>query len=255
MKLNYKEFGNGSPALVILHGLFGSLDNWQTLARRFSVHWRVITLDLRNHGRSPHDPDVSIEAMVEDLCQFADDHGLDAFYLLGHSMGGKVAMAYALQYPALVRKLIVVDIAPKAYLRGHDDVFRAMFAVDLEKIKTRADAEEQMKPIIPSFAIRQFLLKNLKKDGTGRWVWRHNLRALYDGYEKILRPVEADWPFDRPALFLRGELSPYIAPGDEPDILAMFPQARFVTIPGAGHWVHAEAPDRFYEAVHRFLTG
>ncbi len=255
MKLNYKEFGHDQDKIVvILHGLLGSLDNWQSLARRLSEKYHVITVDQRNHGKSPHDDSMSYELMAADIQEFLDGLNFPSVYLMGHSMGGKVAMQFALNYPDRVEKMIVVDVAPKAYGRGHDDVFSALFAVDLSTIKSRNDARSTMELFIHQEQVIQFLLKNLQRSKEGIWSWKPDIAVLYKFYNKIRGAIHCDWPFNNPVLFIKGGLSDYITLEDEAAISNTFPNSDLITIPNTGHWVHAEAPEAFFEALSQFLA-
>jgi len=252
MQLAYQRYGAGPP-LLILHGLLGSGDNWHTLSRNtFSEHYEVFTIDLRNHGRSPHSDVFDYPAMVEDLVAFMDAHGLKRAHVLGHSMGGKVAMHFALIHPALVDHLIVVDIAPKPYPPHHARIFEALRALDLGAYRTRAQIDAALARQLPEAAVRQFLLKNLMlEDGT--YFWKINLEGIYRNYDRINGELGVDGQFAGPALFVRGGASPYIADEDETAITRFFPAADIITIEGAGHWIHAEKPDAFAEAVLTFL--
>ncbi len=251
MKLHYKEFGSGPP-LIILHGLFGSLDNWQTIARQLAEDFTVFVLDLRNHGRSPHSEEHSYEAMCEDLLSFMEEHWVFETMLLGHSMGGKLAMYFALNQSEKVEKLVVVDIAPKAYPGGHEIIFQALQALPLEEIKSRSEAEEWLSGAIISKPIRQFLLKNMGRDKDNRFFWKPNIEVLHRQYPEILREIDGQ-PFEKPALFIRGGRSGYIGEEDLPQIRRLFPEARLHDVQNAGHWVHAEAPEEFVRVVRDFL--
>lgn len=253
MKLNYKIYGAGNP-LIILHGFMGSLDNWHSLATRFGESCQVFTVDQRNHGKSPHAEAHSIPLMVADLHAFIQTHNLENVSIIGHSMGGKVAMAFAFQYPNLVSKIIVVDIAPRKYMRGHDDVFDAIFAIDLKSINSRKDAEAAMIPLMPDFGTRQFLLKNLDRLEDGSYQWKMNLPVLHAYYEEITQEVNNNTPFSKPTLVIKGGNSWYISEQDKIDFMKLFPIYQFIEIPNAGHWVHAEQPNLFYEAVINFLN-
>lgn len=252
MYLNYKEYGEGQP-LLILHGFMGSLDNWHTLASNFGKKYHVFAIDQRNHGRSPHTDEHSIALMVEDLKQFIAQHHLSKVNLLGHSMGGKVVMQFALLYPELVQTVIIVDIAPKQYKRGHDDVFEAIFSVDLNLLESRKQAEEMMLPYVQDFGTRQFLLKNLDRKEDGKYAWKMNLRTLHMDYEEIIKSIESDQPFLGKTLVIKGGKSRYILDSDRADFSHLFPNYSLETIDGAGHWVHAEAPAEFQKLVESFL--
>ena len=254
MQLNYKTFGAGPP-LVILHGLFGSLDNWQTLARRWADDYTVILVDLRNHGRSPHADEMSYPAMAEDVATFLEDRNVHACALLGHSMGGKVAMQTALTYPGLVTRLIVIDMAPRQYARGHDEVFDALRALDPAELTDRREADDLVAPYLPDPGVRMFLLKNLaRREGQG-FRWRMNLPVLYRDYDTLVGPVTRPGdPYPEPALFVRGGRSRYVRDEDLGPTRELFPRATLETIADVGHWLHAEAPDKLYGLVDNFLA-
>jgi pimeloyl-ACP methyl ester carboxylesterase len=253
MRLHYERYGDGSP-LIILHGLFGSLENWRTLGKTFAQTFRVFALDQRNHGRSPHSEVFNYPAMVEDLHEFLHEQGLSSTSLLGHSMGGKVAMLFAVTYPHLIDKLIVVDITPKVYPRGHDDIFAALFSLDLHSLHTRQEADAVLALSIPDLALRQFLLKNLERDVSGVFRWRIALETIHQNYEELLKGIVTSRPFPKPTLFIKGENSDYIRNQDISPLFSVFPHAQVVTIPGTGHWVHAEAPQEFAKVVTNFLA-
>lgn len=254
MLLNYKEFGNGEP-VFILHGLLGSLDNWQSIARELGRKYKVFTVDQRNHGKSPHSDEMNYEVMAKDLFELMDSLEIPHAHLIGHSMGGKTVMNFALQYPERVDKMIVVDIAPKAYARGHDQIFKSLFAIEPETLDSRTEAEERMKVYLTDPSIRLFLLKNLVRDAEGNFRWKMNLDVIYKSYDAIIEEIESAWPYTKPVLFLRGGKSDYIRPEDEADITDLFTNARFETIAQAGHWVHAEAPEAFLNKILAFLQG
>lgn len=253
MHLNYKKYGEASETIIIIHGFLGSLDNWHTLATEFSKDYTVYTVDMRNHGKSPHTENHNIKLMVNDLAEFMEQQNIPSAHIIGHSMGGKVAMQFAFDQTDKVEKLMVADIAPRQYKRGHDSVIEALRAVDFTKVTKRKDAEDIMMHLVPDFGTRQFLLKNLTTSYSGGYKWRVNLNVLDRDYEEIIKPIEYDGVFLKPALFLRGELSTYIKPSDELEIQEHFINAQIETISGAGHWLHAENPKEFYEKVIRFL--
>ncbi len=252
MKLNYKKFGQGEP-LLILHGLFGMLDNWQTHARKLAEHFTVYILDARNHGRSPHHPEHSYAAMAQDLFQFLKDHDIEKARLIGHSMGGKTVMQFALSWPDMVDKLIVVDINPEASRGNHQAVFDALFSINLSELGSRSDAKEEMGLFISDTAILQFLLKNLHRNKAGKYHWKMNLTAIHENYPLIMAAIPNDDVFDNPTLFIRGGKSNYIHDEDWLAIHDLFPIAEMVTIEEAGHWVHADAPEVFLAACLEFL--
>ena len=252
IRLVSREVGQG-PTLIILHGLFGSSDNWQTFAKMVSDRYRVITLDIRNHGLSPHTDDFSYELITSDIAAFVLDQGLESFYLMGHSLGGKAAAHFALQYPEKVSKLIILDIAMKAYPPHHEVYFKAMRSMDLDKITTRAEADAWLLPDIPTVAVRQFILKNLVRDGEGKFRWKFNLESLYTNYNYINVAVESTQAFPHPVLVISGEYSSYIQPKDFIEMKALFPLMHNVMIREAGHWIHADQPGRLKEVILKFL--
>ena len=253
MKLNYKFFGEGFP-IIILHGLFGMLDNWQTIAKKLADNYLVYIIDLRNHGKSPHHTDFDYEIMAEDLQVFLEDNWIYEAYVLGHSMGGKTAMQFALSYPDLVKKLIVVDIAPKKYKAGHQAIFEALLSLDLSKITSRKEAATHLQNKIPDVGTQQFLLKNLGRSKDGTYEWKMNLPVIHKNYSKILENiVRPEQAYDKPTLFIKGGASNYILEEDLPAIQDFFPAAKLETIPKAGHWVHAAAPTELLDLVNGFL--
>ena len=250
MELYYREMGQGQP-MVILHGLFGFSDNWQTHAKRLSEYYRVILVDLRNHGHSPWSDEFSYGLMAEDLKELFDSLNLSKVILLGHSMGGKVAMHFAQRYASFLEKLIVVDIGVKSYPQHHHHIIGGMHAIDLEAIKVRSEAEAILKQHIDSDGVRQFILKNLYWKEKGQLAWRMNLPVLEAKMSEILAEVP-NKEVMLPTLFIRGELSGYILDEDIATLEERFADSRLVTIQGAGHWVHAEAPEEFLDAVLSF---
>ena len=252
LKLFAEVYGSGPP-LIILHGLFGSLDNWHTMSRRLGEGNRVFAVDQRNHGRSPHSELFTYDAMREDLRQFTVDRGLPRASLLGHSMGGKTAMEFALAYPDKVEKLIVVDIAPRTYPRQHDHLLEALGALDLARYRTRREVEDALGEYVASIPVRTFLMKSLKRAEDGRFSWKMNLGAIQANYDEVNRAVPGGRVFPGPALFIRAQSAQYISDEDAEGIRALFPRAQVVPI-DAGHWVHAESPEPFFQAVRQFLN-
>jgi len=250
--LSYKSQGSAGPPVVILHGLLGSSSNWRSIARRLAEQHRVFTPDLRNHGESPHVDDMSYPAMAGDVRAFLDEHAIDAATVIGHSMGGKTAMRLALDAPHRVDRLVVVDIAPTLSDHDHLPWLRAMASLDVSRITRRADAEGMLEAAVPDAAMRRFLLQNLASTAGG-FAWRINLEAIESNLPALLDfPVDADvQPFTGSALFVRGAQSDYLPPKDETAVRALFPRARIVTIEDAGHWVHAQQPARFLEALDK----
>ena len=253
MQLNHKTYGNTGPHLVILHGLFGNLDNWQTLARRWAADYTVVLVDLRNHGRSPHAEEMTYPLMAQDVAELLETLAIHRCHLLGHSMGGKVAMQAALTYPDLVERLIVVDMAPRQYGRGHDDVFAALHALDPATLSDRGEADAAMRPHMADAGVRQFLLKNLTRRDDAGFRWRMNLAVLDRDYAQLIAPIGTlGQTYSGPALFVRGGKSDYVRDEDWPGVLEHFPQARLATVAGAGHWVHPERPGELEGLVKNF---
>jgi len=252
MDLNYKSYGQGDP-IIILHGLFGTLDNWQTIAKKLAEEYSVFTVDQRNHGRSPHDPEMNYKIMAEDLQLFLEKQWIHKAVILGHSMGGKTAMQFALDFPEMVEKLIVIDIGPFSNNGGHELIFEALLSIDVEKIKTRKDAEDFLHDKVPGFAVRQFLLKNLSRNKEGQYYWKMNLPVLYEHYDEILAKVDAVEPFDGKTLFIRGGASNYISEEEFPSFKNIFPDSQLQTIENAGHWVHSDQPNQLLKTTLNFL--
>lgn len=251
MKLHHKSYGSGHP-LVILHGLFGTLDNWHTMSVRLGKMFHVFAVDQRNHGRSPHSDEFNYTVMAKDLLLFMDEHRIETTHLIGHSMGGKTAMQFVKLHPERVSKLVVVDIAPRRYDAHHDHIFDTLCALDLRKHHSRASIEHELLPHFPSLPVRQFLLKNLTRDTSGPFKWKMNLPVIRKNYRCVNRAVTLSHPFDRPTLFIRGSQSSYIGGNDLKEIRRQYLNVQFATI-DAGHWLHAEAPEEFFEVVEKFL--
>ena len=250
MTLNFKIYGSGDP-IIILHGFMGSLDNWQTFAKQLAEDYMVITVDQRNHGKSPHDNDFSYELMAEDLQELMESEWIHQAIIMGHSMGGKVAMKFAMMYPDMVEKLIIVDIAPKQYPRGHNDVLEAMNAVPIDTLSERKEAETILAQTIDDQGVRLFLMKNLKRNGEG-FIWRVNLPVVTEKYDAILGQIEGE-AFNEPTLFIRGGNSKYVLDEDMEYIQSIFSESELRTVDGAGHWIHAERPKALMEVVKEFL--
>ena len=262
MQLNFKKIGEGNP-LIILHGLFGSLDNWMSIAKELGKDFEVYIVDARNHGQSPHDEVFNYSAMVEDLVEFIltviarneaicpNDKPLPI--ILGHSMGGKTAMQFALDYPHLLSKLIVVDIAPKAYPVHHDLIINSLKSLNFEVIKTRQQADDYLAQYIFDLSTRQFLLKNLYWAAQGQLAFRFNLEAIAKNIDEVGAEIEFTSPFYQQTMFIRGDQSNYILDADFEPILSIFPNAQIKTVENSGHWVHAEQPFTFLSVVKAFL--
>jgi esterase len=252
MQLHFQSYGKGQP-LIILHGLFGSLENWHSISQKLAEDFLVFAVDQRNHGRSPHALEMSYQLMAQDLEEFLATQQLGAVYLLGHSMGGKAAMRFTLNYPDQVEKLIVADIAPRAYPPHHSEILAALRSLDPPSFTSRKEMETRLANSIPDLATRQFLLKNVKRDSTGTFYWQMNLAAIDRNYARLNEALSGQPPFEKPTLFIRGERSDYIRDEDLASIRKLFPRAELHEIPGAGHWVHADAPETFLRKVREFL--
>ncbi len=250
--LHSKIIGKGT-SLLILHGFLGLGDNWISLGRKFSQDFEVHLLDLRNHGRSFHDDEMDYEMMCQDILNYCQHHNLDSISILGHSMGGKIAMYLAVHHPKLVVKLIVADIAPRGYSNRHQLILKALEAVDFSKQISRKSIEQVFERFIENKAIRQFLLKNVYRKTAERFDYRFNLAALLDNYHLINEPLPSFSQFDGETLFLKGEHSDYILELDIPLIEAHFPKVIIKEIAKSGHWLHAENPKDFYEECIDFL--
>jgi pimeloyl-ACP methyl ester carboxylesterase len=253
MQLNYKTFGHGEP-LIILHGMFGMLDNWQRFANEISNDFSVFIVDQRNHGRSPHFDAFNYEVMAEDLFEFMHEHYMFEAFILGHSMGGKTAMQMALMEPDMVPKLIVVDIAPKPYGPHHHAVLKALSSVPIEEVTSRNQVRDILMEHIQDEGVRQFLMKNLSRKKSGGYKWKMNLDAVFMHYDKILDFNPMEDPFENPTLFVRGGKSEYIVEEDEPIIKKQFLNARIETIEKSGHWVHVDAYDELMTLSRDFLN-
>ncbi len=252
MNLFYQFYGEHGHPLIILHGLLGSSDNWHTLGKTFSKYFRVFALDARNHGRSPHSEIFTYEAMAEDVHEFLEQQNISSTHLLGHSMGGKTAMQFALTYPSLVDKLIVVDIAPRAYSPQHDYIFDAITSLDMNIFSTRKEINEALSKKIPSGATRQFVMKNLAREDARAFRWKMNLDIVRKHYNEINKALDATKRFEKPTLVVKSNKAGYVTSDDELLILKMFPQSRIVGV-DVGHWIHAEAPTEFARVVLKFL--
>lgn len=252
MKLFSREYGQGKP-FIILHGLFGSSDNWLTQAKLLAASYKVYTLDLRNHGQSPHDDAFDYKAMVSDLDEFIEEHQIRDSILLGHSMGGKVAMNFALSHPDKLEKLIVVDIAPRAYNLEHYVIVDGLKAIPIQTLTSRNEAEEILSKYVPEHDVRQFLLKNLQRKAEGGFSWKINLPVISQKLDNIGVDLQFPGKFEKPTLFIRGLKSKYIRDEDRTRIKEIYPKSSFVTM-DTGHWVQAEKPQEFVTVVTNWLT-
>lgn len=254
MKLFYRHMGEGQP-VIILHGIFGISDNWVTIGRKLAEKFEVFIPDQRNHGQSPHSDTFNYFALVDYLYEFIGDRQIVNPILIGHSMGGKVAMNFALENPSKVDQLIVVDISLREYpaRQEHMDILHAMMAVDFDKVTSREEVEAIVSEKVRSERIRMFIMKNLYRMGKSRFAWRMNVNSIYQNIENVFAAVDSRYVFERPALFIRGGSSGYVRDDDYPAILERFPAATFTTIEGASHWVHADKPDELCAVFSEFL--
>jgi len=253
MLLHSQILGEGKP-FIILHGFLGMGDNWKTLGNQFSEDgYEVHLIDQRNHGRSFHNEAMSYKLMAEDVKAYCDAKGLNDIVLLGHSMGGKTAMQFAIQYPGIVSKLLVADIAPKEYPQHHQDILKALATLDFTEIKSRGAAEKVLSEYIKDLGTRQFLLKNLYWKEKEQLALRMNLPVLAEKIDEIGKALPIDAIFKGETLFLRGSKSGYIEDMDAILIKKQFPNSEIKTVSKAGHWLHAENPSEFYEIVKNFL--
>lgn len=251
--VNHRIYGENGPPLYILHGIFGMLDNWHYAAGILSGQFRVVTFDARNHGKSFHHPDAGFDAMANDLRRLMDELGDEKAHVAGHSMGGKTAMMFADMFPDRLSSLTVIDIAPKKYPPGHGDYFKAFRALDFSAIGSRKEAEEAFLPYAPDAAVRQFLLKNIEPVQGGGYKLKINVDALLTHYEEIIGELHFSGVFGGRTMFMHGEKSGYLKEADKPFIMNHFPNAQFVEVPGAGHWVHADNPAVFIKIMQHFL--
>lgn len=251
MNLFFRKSGEGKP-LVILHGLFGSSDNWFSLAKVFAEKYTVYTIDQRNHGQSPHSNEFNYRLLTEDLEEFLKIHSVEDPIVIGHSMGGKTVMNLAIKNPNAIGKLIVVDIAPKSYPVHHDKILDGLTAIPLQSITTRTEADKILSGFVEEIDVRQFLLKNLSRNNEGKFEWKINLSAIENHIEEIGEGMQYQGTFTKPTLFIKGARSNYFKTGDEVEILQLFPNSKIETL-NTGHWVQAESPQEFVTTVLNFL--
>ena len=252
MKLFYRQSGQGSP-LIILHGLFGSSDNWYTLAKVFAERFTVYLVDQRNHGQSPQSVEFDYKLLTEDLEEFIREQAIQKPVIMGHSMGGKAAMNFAIKYPGQLSKLIVVDIVPKAYPVHHDAILDGLKAIPLTGLGSRNEADKILSDYVPEPAVRQFLLKNLSRKNEGGFEWKINLEAIDRNIEQMGVGMIFSGKYDGPSLFVKGKKSNYYGDDDEALIKTIFPKAEFAAL-DTGHWVQAESPDEFSKLVLNYLA-
>jgi esterase len=253
MKLSYIEQGQG-PAVILMHGMFGSLSNLGNLARDLIGQYRVISVDLRNHGDSPHEDAMSIPLMADDIVELMDDLGLAQSHLVGHSLGGKLGMHVALHHPDRVSSLLVADIAPVNYPQSNNNVVEALSILDTQAIASRRDADQAISALIADKVTRGFILKNLQRDNDGGFSLKLNVKSIVANYSNSLVDAPSGEPFSGPTLFIKGETSAYIQEKHRPLIAQLFPASEVQVILGAGHWLHAEKPEEFNRLVIEFLS-
>jgi len=252
MKLNYKKTGTGET-LIILHGLFGSADNWFSIAKELEKDYTLYLVDQRNHGDYTHSEDWNYQVMAEDINELMETEGIESAYLMGHSMGGKTVMAFALQLPEKVKKLIVADISPRYYPLHHQVILEGLNAIPIDEIKSRKEADDILSKYVSNMGIRQFLLKSLGRNEKGGFEWKINLKTITEKIEIVGEEIDSDQSFDNPTLFMGGENSDYIKESDKGDISRLFPNSNIIYIKNAGHWLHAEQPGAVIETVRSFL--
>ena len=267
MDLFFRKYGAGPP-LIILHGLYGSSDNWITIGKSLAKHFTVYIPDQRNHGNSPHSEEHNYDLLKQDLLEILIQHNLNKTHLIGHSMGGKTVMSFAADYPDRVASLIVIDIGPKSYLQpagsephtiAHEQIIKGLLAVRLDELTDRDEADARLAEYIDTERVRYYLLKSLARKKDGSYYWKINIRALEKDIHKIMDGLPLDDLKNHPGfagfpvLFVRGEKSPYILDEDIPVLQNMFPAANVVTIPGAGHWLHVEQPELLIKTLKYFL--
>ena len=254
MKLYAKQYSDSGAPLVILHGLYGNQGNWSTLARQLALQYAVYAFDARNHGQSPRADSMRLDEMADDVAETLNSLGISRAHVLGHSLGGKVAMLLALEQPTRVRSLVVVDIAPVAYAKGVDPVLHALLALDLTALQSRAEADAKLGERIASKAVRDFLLANLQRSAEGTFQWRINLPVIRDYFNEVTSWPDTESVYAGPALFIRGEKSDYVLPEHYAAMHRQFPRGTLKTVAGAGHWVHSEKPEAVQRLVGNFLA-
>lgn len=248
----HTEITGQGQAIVLIHGLFGSYENLGVIARALAGQWQVVNLDMRNHGLSGWHDTMSYALMAEDVKETLDHLGLEPVVLLGHSMGGKIAMEFALRYPERVSKLILADISPVQNRPRHLEILSALDSIDLSNLQSRQQADQQLALSVTETGVRQFLLKSLyKKDDQFRW--RFNVKALIANYPQLLEAPPSKGPYTGPTLFIKGAESDYLLPEHQSLIQQLFPHSKAKVIMGTGHWLHAEKPVAFAKIVTDFL--
>lgn len=264
MKLFYRKYGNGPP-LIILHGLYGSSDNWVTIAKKLGDIYTVYLPDQRNHGQSPHSMIHDYDSMRNDLFELAGGLKLKKFFLSGHSMGGKTAISFTLKWPEMINGLLIADISPfinentnHSDYNQHLAILEAMLSTDLSQISTRGEVESILSGKISSEKIRGFILKNLERRSDNSFVWKINSTSLRSNLARIMEGIDRKADLNQnitgfPVIFLKGEDSDYLPSGDFSDIQKVFPATEFIIVPGAGHWIHADRPDEVVKYLRKLL--
>lgn len=252
VQLNTKKLGHGKP-IYIFHGLFGSLDNWQTIANELQKRFTVYLIDLRNHGKSPHTKEMTYKLMSEDIRQLMKDEDLDKINIIGHSMGGKVCYQLLNDIPHRIEKAMIIDIAPKRYKGGHEQVFKAMFSLDLDRLSKRSDAELIISQYIPEKSVQQFILKNLDRQSDHHFEWKCNLDTLYKEYDNICEEISFNKTCHVPIRIISGSISQYVTQADIDKMKTHFSNLSWHIVEGSGHWVHAEKPKEMLNEIISFL--
>ncbi|MBK3517860.1 alpha/beta fold hydrolase [Carboxylicivirga marina] len=266
MKLFYREYGQAGPTIVILHGLYGASDNWVSIARQLEKDYHIYILDQRNHGQSPHSDIHDFDSMADDLLEFFNDKNIDKAHVMGHSMGGKTAMRFALSNADRINKLVILDIAPKSYAsfsnyaqitNNHQLIIESLLEINLEGVSSRQAIDKQLATKLPDTGLRQFLLKNIERKKDGSYHWRLNLQIIKKQLEQIMDGFSHLSPENNrvklASIFIRGEKSGYVMDEDTLIMRKYFKDAELVTIPKAGHWLHAEQPELLIKTLAYFL--
>lgn len=268
MKLFFRELGQGNNNLIIIHGLYGSSDNWLSIAHLLEDKFRVFMVDQRNHGQSPHSNEMDYSLMADDIKELMQEQKLTKAIIMGHSMGGKTAMLFALKYPLLVDKLVVLDIAPKHYsihnnfakITGdHRTIIDALLSINPSDHSSRNEIGQALKQGVPNNMVRSFLLKNIGRDSNKKLFWKLNIQAISDNLDKIMDGVSEfdaaeEFPEVNTVVVIRGTKSPYVQDEDIQQVRKYFPSAQLADIPDAGHWLHADQPELFIKTLRYFLT-
>jgi len=253
VSLYFREVGSGPP-MIILHGVFGSSDNWFSIGKSFAKNWKVYLVDQRNHGQSFHSDEFNYPVMANDINTFIQKESIGRPVVVGHSMGGKVAMQLAFNQPNLIKSLVVVDIAPKKYPVHHKQLLDGLLSIDLKNVSSRQDLELHISRFENDSTVRQFLMKNVGRDQNSNFKWKLNLNSIGNNLEKLSEALDYTNPYQAKMLFIKGDNSDYINNEDEDMIRHAFPNAKIVSIPDAGHWVQADQPEQFIKVVEDFLS-